>query len=392
MADRVYLDHAATTAPDPRVLEAMQPVYREAWGNPSSIYREGQQARKALDRARDGVAAVLECGPGEIVFTSGGTESDNHALRGAAAARAHAGRHLITSSIEHHAVLDTMEALVREGYELTILPVDAEGFVDPAVVQAAVRDDTTVVSIMLANNEIGTVEPIAEIARAVKERNPRTLVHTDAVQGAGALDIRPASLGVDLVTITAHKIYGPRGIGALYVRRGVRWQPQILGGGQEHDRRAGTENVAGAVGFATALTLAQEEFVGRNAHQRSLRDFLWREIRERIPAVRLNGPADGGPPDAPRRLSNNLNVCFPGIEGESILLQLDLEGIAASSGSACTTGSVEPSHVLLALGVPEDVAHSAVRLTVGVENTAAQMERVVGRLPALVESLRALAP
>lgn len=387
MADRVYLDHAATTPVDPRVLEAMLPYYREWWGNPSGVYREAQGAHRGLDGARDAIAAVLECGPGEIVFTSGGTEADNHALRGVAAARAHAGKHIVTSAIEHHAVLHTAEAMEREGWEVTYVPVDGEGVVDTGAVQEAVRDDTVLVSIMMANNEVGTIEPIAEISRAVKEKNRRTLVHTDAVQAVGAADVRPDALGVDLLSMTAHKIYGPKGIGALYIRGRTAYAPQIVGGGQERDRRAGTENVAGAVALATALRLAYEEYDARNAHQRELRDTLWREIRERIPGSHLNGSSDFA-----RRLSNNLSVCFERVEGESILLQLDMEGIAASSGSACSAGSVEASHVLLAMGVDESLAHGAVRLTVGTDNDQAQIARVAETLPQVIERLRALSP
>ena len=294
----------------------MLPCYQQAWGNPSSIYMEAQAARKVLDEARDTVAAVLECAPQEIMFTSGGTESDNTALRGVAAARAHAGKHLVSSAAEHHAVLHALEALAQDGYEVTLVPVDAEGTVDPAAVQAAVRDDTTLVSIMAANNEVGTLQPITEIARAVKERNPKTLIHTDAVQAAGATDIRPDALGVDLMSLTAHKVYGPKGVGVLYVRRRTPFAPLIVGGSQEQERRAGTENVAGAMGMATALSLAMEEMPARCEQFRALRDLLWRELRERVDRVTLTGPADFS-----RRLPNNLHVCFEGVEGESILLQ-----------------------------------------------------------------------
>lgn len=387
MPDRIYLDHAATTPPDPRVIEAMLPYYGERWGNPSGIYREAQAARKGLDAARDGVAATLECHPDEIIFTSGGTEADNHALRGVVAARRHAGRHIVSTPIEHHAVLHTLEALEAEGCEVSLVPVDAQGFVDPAAVQAAVRDDTVLVSVMSANNEVGTIEPIAAIAQAVKERNPKTLVHTDAVQAAGAIDIRPDALGVDLMSITAHKIYGPKGSGALYVRKRTPFAPQIVGGSQERERRAGTENVAGAVALATALRLAYDEFEARNASLRTLRDRLWQEIREGVDRVRLNGPDDFR-----RRLPNNLSLCYEGVEGESILLQLDMEGVAASSGSACSTGANEPSHVLTAMGVDPDLAHSALRLTVGVGNDLEQMERVGRLLPEIIARLRALAP
>ena len=383
---RAYLDHAATTPVDPRVVEAMLPVLRERWGNPSGIYREAQAARQALDEARDTVAARLDCSPAEIVFTSGGTEADNAAIRGVAAAAAGPG-HMITSAVEHHAVLEPLEALERAGWDVTILPVDAEGFVDPAAVEAAVRDDTALVTIMTANNEVGTLQPLAEIAHAAKSRNPQTIVHTDAVQAAGAIDIRPAALGVDLLSLTAHKIYGPKGTGALYVRHRTPLRPLIIGGGQEGERRAGTENVAGAVALATALDLACGEREARNAQVGGLRDRLWRHLREGVGELRLNGPADMS-----RRLPNNLSICFPGVEGESILLQLDMEGVAASSGSACTTGSSEPSHVLTAMGVDSELAHSAVRLTLGTGNTAAQIDHVGRVLPEVIERLRALSP
>ena len=385
--ERAYFDHAATTPLDPRVLEAMIPALQYGWGNPSGIYREAQYAAGLLDRARDDIAGVLECSPSEVVLTSGGTESDNLAIRGAALARAEAGRHLITQATEHHAVLHTMEQLEHEGFELTVLNVDGEGFVDPEDVASAVRDDTTVVSIMLANNEVGTVQPVADIARAVKARNRRTIVHSDAVQAAGAVDIRPEVLGVDLMSLTAHKIYGPKGAGALYVRRRTPLQPLQLGGGQEEERRAGTESVAQAVGLAKALQLAEEERTLRTAHASELRNRLWRELNERVHPIRLNGPSDWS-----RRLANNLNVSFPGVEGESILLQLDLEGFAASSGSACSTGSTEPSHVLSAMGLDPDTAHSTLRLSLGQTNTEEQIESIAGTIEEITARLRALSP
>ena len=385
--ERHYFDHAATTPLDPRVFDAMAPALRDGWGNPGGIHQEAQRARALLDDARERIADVLECQPREIILTSGGTEADNLAIRGAAKAREHAGRHIITCAIEHHAVLHPFEQLEREGWETTILPVDREGFVDPAQVRDAVRDDTALVSVMAANNEIGTLEPVAEIARAVKERNPRTIVHTDAVQAAGAIDIRPDILGVDLLSLTAHKIYGPKGAGLLYQRRRTPLDPQILGGGQEEERRAGTESVAQAVGLATALQLAEQERQARTQHAADLRDQLWRELRERIHPIQLNGPADWS-----KRLPNNLHLCFPGIEGESILLSLDLEGIAASSGSACTTGSTDPSHVLSALGIDPDTAHSALRLTLGQSTTAESVDRVAETLPQITQRLAALSP
>ena len=385
--DRAYFDHAATTPLDPRVLAAMLPAFQHGWGNPSGIYREAQYAHALLDQARDDIAGVLGCSPSEVVLTSGGTESDNLAIRGVALARQHAGRHLITQATEHHAVLHTMEQLEREGFELTVLGVDSEGFVDVDELAGAVRDDTTVVSIMAANNEIGTLQPIAEIARAVKERNRKTIVHTDAVQAAGAIDLRPDILGVDMMSLTAHKIYGPKGAGVLYVRRRTALQPLQLGGGQEEERRAGTESVAQAVGLATALKLAEEERAQRCNHTSDLRNRLWRELNERVYPLRLNGPSDWS-----RRLPNNLNVSFPGVEGESILLQLDLDGFAASSGSACSTGSTEPSHVLTAIGLDPDTAHSTLRLSLGQSNTEEQVDGIAQTIEQITARLRALSP
>ncbi len=387
--NRAYFDHAATTPLDPRVLEAMIPALELGWGNPSGIYREAQYAAGLLDQARDEIAAVLECSASEVVLNSGGTESDNLAIRGAALAQRELGRgrHLITQATEHHAVLHTMEQLEREGFELTVLGVDSDGFVDPDALASAVRDDTTVVSIMAANNEIGTLQPIAEIAQSVKARNRRTIVHTDAVQAAGAVDIRPDALGVDMMSLTAHKIYGPKGAGVLYVRRRTPLQALQLGGGQEEERRAGTESVAQAVGLAKALALAEEERSLRTGHASELRNSLWRELNERVHPLRLNGPSDWS-----RRLANNLNVSFPGVEGESILLQLDLDGFAASSGSACSTGSTEPSHVLSAIGLDSDTAHSTVRLSLGQSNTEEQIQGIARSIEEITARLRALSP
>jgi cysteine desulfurase len=385
---RIYLDHAATTPPDPRVLSAMWPFYTTYWGNPSSIYLEGQEARHALDSARKLCADLLGAAPKEIVFTGGGTESDNAAIRGAAFAQRALGRgnHIVTSAIEHHAVLHTVEQLEREGFRATYLPVDSDGVVDLAALEAAVGNETTVVSIMTANNEVGTIQPVAEIARIAKGKNPKALVHTDAVQAAGAFDITPTSLGADLLSVAAHKLYGPKGVGLLYIRNRTPWQPQLLGGSQERERRAGTENVAGIVGLATAMQLAWDERDDRNAHARLLRDRLLYELPERIPDTVITGPADPA-----RRLPNNFSCCFRNVEGESVLLALDMADVAASSGSACTTGALEPSHVLTAMGVDADLAHASLRLTVGNANTAADVDRVLTVLPDIVSRLRALA-
>ncbi|GBD22788.1 Cysteine desulfurase IscS [bacterium HR29] len=385
---RIYLDHAATTPVDPRVLEAMWPYYTKYWGNPSSIYLEGQEARRALDEARKQCADLLEASPKEIVFTSGGTESDNAAIRGAAFAQRALGRgnHIVTSAIEHHAVLHTVEQLEREGFRATYLPVDEEGVVDLEALANAVGPETVVVSIMAANNEVGTIEPIAEAVRIAKQRNPRVVFHTDAVQAAGAIDITPSKLGVDLLSIAAHKLYGPKGVGLLYIKNRTPWQPMLLGGGQERERRAGTENVPGIVGLAAAMKLAWEEMPERNAHARRLRDRLFYGLPERIPDTVITGPKD---PE--RRLPNNFSCCFRNVEGESVLLALDMADIAASSGSACSTGSVEPSHVLTAMGIDRDLAHASLRLTVGKGNTDEDIDRVLEVLPGIVQRLRALA-
>ena len=385
---RIYLDHAATTQPDPRVVAAMMPLFTTCWGNPSSIYLEGQEARRALDSARKLIADLLEAQPREIVLTSGGTESANAAIRGAALAQRERGRgnHIVTTQVEHHAVLHTVEQLEREGFRATYLPVDGEGVVDLVALESAVGAETAVVSIMAANNEVGTIEPVAAAARIARERNPRVVVHSDAVQAAGALDITPARLGVDLLTIAGHKFYGPRGAGLLYIKNRTPWQASILGGGQEKERRSGTENVAGAVGLATAMKLAWDEMNARVAHARRLRDRLLAEVPERIPDAVITGPT--GPE---RRLANNFSCCFRNVEGESVLLALDLAGIAASSGSACTTGALEPSHVLTAMGIDRDLAHASLRLTVGKDTTDEEIDRLLEVLPDVVARLRALA-
>lgn len=393
---RVYLDHAATTPPDPRVIEAMLPYLTEHWANPSSIYVEAQQTRRAIDEARQTVAAAVGASPAEIVFTAGGSESDSLALRGVLAAskrRARGGAasgnvpHIVTSAVEHHAVLDTAEQLERDGAaELTILEVDREGRVDPTAAAAAVRDDTVLVSVMHANNEIGAVNDIAAIARAVHEVNPRTAVHTDAVQSVAHLGANVDRLGVDLMTFTGHKVYGPRGAGALYVRSGTPLAPQILGGSQEERRRAGTEDTPAIIGFATALAIAAEQREADLSHERALQQRLITELPKRIPLIGITGPA------LEERLPGNVSALIGFVEGESILLALDLAGFAASSGSACTTGSVEPSHVLVAMGVPDELARGSLRFSFGRGNTEEDVDRLLEALPPIVERLRALSP
>lgn len=381
------MDHAATTPLDPRVLDAMMPYLSRCWGNPSSVYMEAQEARRGLEEARRTVARILGCRPQEIIFTSGATEANNLALRGVAYAMAARGRHIVTTAIEHHSVLHVAERLEKEGFRVTYLPVDGEGFVELGALEEAVGPDTILVSIMYVNNEVGTIEPIAQAVQIVKGRNPKALFHTDAVQAVGILELDVGRLGVDLLTIGAHKFYGPKGVGALYIRSRTPLLPQQLGGAQERNRRAGTENVAGIVGMAKALELAYEERDLRVAHYRALRDRLLWELPQRLAGVYITGPKD---PD--RRIAHIASFCIEGVEGEGVLMALDLEGIAASSGSACTSGSLEPSHVLRAMGVPETLARGSLRLSVGRENTMEQIERVLAVLPQVVERLRSLSP
>ena len=365
------------------------PYLTEFYGNPSSIYAEAQEARRGLESARRTMAGILGCRPQDIIVTSGGSEADNLALRGAAWAARRAGRgdHVITTGIEHHAVLHAAERLEQEGFRVTYLGVDSEGFIDLAELEAAVSDDTVLVSIMYVNNEVGTIEPVAEAARIVKAKNPRTVAHTDAVQAVGLLDVNVDALGVDLLSLAAHKFYAPKGVGALYVRPRTPLLAQNLGGSQEKNRRAGTENVAGVVGMARAMELAYAEFDARNAHYRALRNRLFHGIPERVPDVQITGPVDPS-----RRASNNFSSCFQYIEGEAILMALDLASVAASSGSACTSGSMEPSHVLTAMGIPEDTARGSMRLTVGEDNTMEQIDYVLETLPGIVSRLRSLSP
>ncbi len=378
----IYLDHAATTPVDPRVLEAMLPYFTQQYGNPSSIYALGRAAHKALDEAREKISAVLGCRPTELVFTGCGSESDNLAIKGVAQANQKKGNHIITSAIEHHGILHACQYLEKFGYEVTYLPVDQYGRVNPADVEQAITDRTVLVSIMYANNEVGTIQPISEIAQICKTR--RIPFHTDAVQAGGALDLNVNRLGVDLLSLSAHKFYGPKGVGILYIRQGTRILPQLQGGSQERNRRAGTENVAGIVGAGEALRLAYEALEEHNAHVMALRDQLIQRLLT-IPGAHLTGhPTE--------RLPNNASFCFERIEGESVLLNLDMLGIAASSGSACTSASLDPSHVLLAMGVPPELAHGSLRLTLGKDNTQEDIDAVADALPGIIEKLRALAP
>jgi cysteine desulfurase len=387
--DTIYLDHAATTPLLPAVLEAMLPYLSQEYGNPSSIYRAGQDGKSAIERARRQAAAVIGCHPGEIVFTSGATESDNLALSGVLwhsrlGNPSQALPHLIVSAVEHHAVLHTAEFLERQGFSLTVVPVDAEGFVDPEVVRAAIRPETRLISIMMANNEIGAIQPISDIGAVA--RAARVVFHTDAVQAAGALPINVDHLNVDLLSLSAHKFGGPKGVGLLYVRKGTPIEWMQLGGGQESGRRGGTENVAGIVGMGTAIELAERTRAAHVAHLTEMRNVLWTRLQDSIDDIDLNGPSDFS-----RRLPNNLNVAIRGVQGETVLLALDMIGIAASAGSACTTGNSEPSHVLLAMGQGEDRARSSIRFTVGDSTTLDQIEEVVEGLQEIVDRSRRIA-
>jgi cysteine desulfurase len=379
----IYMDHSATTYVRKEVLDAMVPYYSEHFGNPSSIYSIARDSKKAIDTSRAQVAKVLGAEPDEIYFTSGGSESDNWAIKGIAFANRKKGNHIITSAIEHHAVLHTCQYLEKEGFTVTYLPVDQYGLVDPAGLEKAITDKTILISIMYANNEIGTIEPVAELgAIARKHKIP---FHTDAVQAVGNVPIDVKAQNIDMLSLSAHKFYGPKGTGVLYIRKGVKIDNLIHGGGQELRRRAGTENIAGIVGLGKAIELATADIEGHNRKIRALRDRLMSGILATIPNSRLNGHPE-------KRLPGNINISFEFIEGESMLLWLDDEGICASTGSACTSGSLEPSHVLLATGLPVEISHGSLRLTLGDVNTEADVDFVLGVLPKVVSRLRDMSP
>ncbi len=379
----IYLDHSATTPVKTEVIEAMMPYFNPKYGNPSSIYSIGRDSKKAIEEARETVAKAIGAKPREIFFTGSGTEADNWAIKGVAYANRQKGKHIITTAIEHHAVLHTCQYLEREGFEVTYLPVDIDGLVSPEQVKAAIRPDTILISIMFANNEIGTIQPIAEIGKITKEKD--IIFHTDAVQALGNVNISVKDMNIDMLSMSAHKFYGPKGVGALYVNKGVKLSYFIHGGAQERGRRAGTENVPAIVGMARALEIAVANTERYNKKLTALRDRTIREIEETIPFVKLNGHKT-------KRLPGNVNFSFDFIEGESLLLLLDMKGIAASSGSACTSGSLDPSHVLLALGLPHETAHGSLRITFGEDNTDADVDYLMKVLPGIVQRLREMSP
>jgi len=380
---RIYLDYAATTPTRPEVVKAMLPYFADAFGNPSSIYSYGQEAKRAVEEARTKVAELIGARSEEIVFTSGGTEADNYALKGVAYANEHKGNHIITTAIEHHAVLAVCKFLERRGFRITYLPVDKYGLVAPDDVKKAITDKTILISVIHANNEVGTIEPVAEIGKIAREAG--VYFHSDAVQTVGHIPVNVDELKVDLFSISGHKFYGPKGVGALYVRKGTRLVPLMHGGEQEKRRRAGTENVLAIVGLGKAVELAGREVAKEAERLAYLRDKLIKGLGEKIDHIRLNGHPT-------RRLPNNVNVSVDFVEGESMLLNLDLEGICASTGSACSSSSLEPSHVLLALGLSPEQAHGSLRFTLGRENTEADVERVLEVLPVIVARLRAMSP
>lgn len=380
---RIYLDYAATTPTHPEVVKTMLPYFTDVFGNPSSIYSYGQEAKGAIEGARTKVADLIGARDEEIVFTSGGTEADNFALKGVAFANELKGNHIITTSIEHHAVLETGKFLERRGFNVTYLPVDEYGLVDPDDVSRAITDKTILISVMQANNEIGTIEPIAEIAKIAREEE--IYFHSDAVQTVGHIPVNVNELGVDLLSMSAHKFYGPKGVGALYVRKGTKLTPFMHGGEQEKRRRAGTENVPGIVGFGKAAELAQQDMNQEAERLTSLRDKLITGLLERIDHIRLNGHPIV-------RLPHNVNISVDYVEGESMVLNLDLEGICASTGSACSSSSLEPSHVLLAIGLSHEQAHGSLRFTLGKWTTGEEIEQVLDVLPKIVTKLRAMSP
>lgn len=383
MGKMIYLDNAATTRTAPEVVEAMLPYFTENYGNPSSIYEIAGRSKEGVTKARESIAQVLNAKTEEIYFTAGGSEADNWALKATFEAYGKKGKHIITTKIEHHAILHTCEYLEKRGAEITYLGVDENGVVDLNELQAAIRPDTILISVMFANNEIGTIQPIKEIGQIAKEHG--ILFHTDAVQAFGQVPIDVDEYNIDMLSSSGHKINGPKGIGFLYIRKGVKIRSFVHGGAQERKRRAGTENVPGIVGYGVAAKMAAETMAERTAKEVELRDYLINRITSEIPYCRLNG-------HPVKRLPNNCNISFQFIEGESLLIMLDMEGIAASSGSACTSGSLDPSHVLLAIGLPHEIAHGSLRLTLSAETTKEDVDTTVDAIKRIVERLRNMSP
>ena len=383
MSKCIYMDNAATTQVYPEVFEAMKPYFTEFYGNPSSIYSFAGNSKKAVEDSRKTIADFLGAKTEEIYFTGGGSESDNWALKATADAYGNKGKHIITSKIEHHAILHTCEYLEKKGFEVTYLDVDENGFVNPADVEKAIRPDTILISIMTANNEIGTIEPIAEIGKIAKEHG--VLFHTDAVQAFGHIPMNVDEMNIDMLSASGHKINGPKGIGIMYIRKGVKIGSFVHGGAQERKRRAGTHNVPGIVGIGKAVELARDNMKERMEYETKLRDHLISRVMEEIPYAKLNG-------DKVKRLPNNVNVCFRFIEGESMLILLDQNGVCGSSGSACTSGSLDPSHVLLAIGLPHEIAHGSLRLTLSEKNTMEEVDFTVDKLKGIIERLRSMSP
>lgn len=381
--NNVYFDNSATTKTDERVIEAMMPYITENYGNPSSIYKIGRENRKAVEEAREQVAKALNCEPNEIYFTNGGSESENTAIRGIAYAYKNKGNHIITSKIEHPAVLETCKQLEKEGFEVSYIGVDENGIIKLDELKNAIKPTTTLISIMFANNEIGTIEPIEEIGKIAKENN--IFFHTDAVQAVGNVRIDVKQLNIDALSMSGHKFYGPKGIGALYVKKGIKFEKLINGGHQERNKRAGTENVAGIVGLGKAIELAYQELDEHNKKIKELRDYYVEQVKAKIPYIRING-------DETKRLPGNSNISFRFIEGEGLLLNLDLKGICASSGSACTSGSLDPSHVLLAIGLPHEIAHGSLRISIGKYNTKEEVDYLVENLVEIIGRLREMSP
>jgi len=381
--DRIYMDHGATTKPDPEVVNAMLPYYNEFFGNASSLHSTGQDAAKALNRSREIVADFIGAKSDEIIFTSGGTESDNLALKGIAYHKKNAGKHIITSIIEHPAILNTCKYLGETGFSITYVPVDDQGLVNPEVVAAAITDDTILISIMHANNEIGTIQPIKEISKIAHEHD--VLIHTDAVQSVGKIPVNVDDLGVDMLSISGHKIHGPKGVGALYVRKGTRLQSLVQGGAHEFGKRAGTENIPGIAGLAKSVELAKERLEEDEKHLTHLRDTMIKKLLDSIPYSYLNGHPT-------QRLPNNVHMRFNFVEGESLLMMLNIKGVDVSTGSACSSKSLEPSHVLMALGIPPEEIHGSLRITMGRENTMNEVDYLVENLIDIVKKLRAMSP